>query len=216
MTLKPNGACLAMAVVVQVSLIVPCIWTVVHGHARLIFPEPRSSNTAIKNGPCGFDTNVFEKSRAMEVAPGTLLISFEESISHRGAPFRFSLSEDGSDDSSCIILDHVPHNDVRSAARPRIEDESTYISYFINLEIPDVACDQCSLHLANPMTDKIGGAGAPDGIGCTVSVTRSGVQGDLLYELTGSRNLFLCVSFLQCASPNNWVSTTRRVHLPHS
>jgi hypothetical protein len=37
----------------------------------------------------------------------------------------------------------------------------------MTIVIPDVKCNQCSLHLVNPMTDKIGAAGALAGKGCT-------------------------------------------------
>lgn len=36
---------------------------------------------------------------------------FEESIAHKGAPFRISLSKEGEDEyESCILLNHIPHN----------------------------------------------------------------------------------------------------------
>ena len=44
---------------------------------------------------------------------------------------------------------------------------STYTQYSITINIPNVNCERCSLHLSNPMTDKIGNDGAPSGIGCT-------------------------------------------------
>jgi hypothetical protein len=100
----------------------------------------------------------------VEIQPGPLRVIFEESITHTGAPFRISLSGDGSDDEVCILLDHIPHND---NSRPSSSDASTYTPYVITIEIPDVSCERCSLHLSNPMTDKIGSNGAPSGIGCS-------------------------------------------------
>jgi hypothetical protein len=35
------------------------------------------------------------------------------------------------------------------------------------IDIPNVACERCSFHLANPMTDKEGLKGNPTGKGCT-------------------------------------------------
>ena len=46
-------------------------------------------------------------------------------------------------------------------------DDMTYTPYVITVNIPNVICEKCSLHLSNPMTDKIGEDGSPLGIGCT-------------------------------------------------
>ncbi|KAL7461364.1 hypothetical protein ACHAXS_001783 [Conticribra weissflogii] len=142
-------------------------------HSRWKCPPPRSSSTGIKTGPCGSETNDFGLSPdddgdqpVTEIYPGPLRVIFEESIHHTGAPFRISLSGDGTDDldASCVLLDHIPHND---CCRPNLYDESTYTPYVITINIPNVNCERCSLQLANPMTDKIGGDGSPTGIGCT-------------------------------------------------
>lgn len=144
-------------------------------HSRWSCPEPRSPSTGIKRGPCGNDYNNFDTplqattddggdESIVEITPGPLRITFEESLHHTGAPFRISLSNDGNDDESCVLLDHIPHNDCCS---PSIPDPTTYTPYAITINIPNVICERCSLHLSNPMTDKIGGDGAPTAIGCT-------------------------------------------------
>ena len=138
----------------------------VSAHSRWSCPEPRSPSTSIKDGPCGAETNNFLASQdIVEINPGPLRVIFEESIYHTGAPFRISLSGEGTDSEACTLLDHIPHSDL--AVRPNFRDESTYTQYAITIDIPDVNCDRCSLHLSNPITDKIGGAGSPLGIGCT-------------------------------------------------
>lgn len=140
---------------------------VVSCHSRWSCPDPRSPSTSIKDGPCGAETNNFLSGSEdiKEIKPGPLRVVFEESIYHTGAPFRISLSGDGTDSEACTLLDHIPHNDL--AERPTFRDESTYTQYAITIDIPDVQCELCSLHLSNPMTDKIRGAGSPLGIGCT-------------------------------------------------
>ena len=150
----------------SVPLAVSCICpTVVFAHSRWSCPEPRSPSTSIKDGPCGDETNNFSD-EVLEVAPGPLRVVFEESIYHTGAPFRISLSGDGTDTlNPCPLLDHIPHDDRRP--RPNFRDESTYTQYAVTIDIPDVNCERCSLHLSNPMTDKIGSAGSPTGSGCT-------------------------------------------------
>ncbi len=137
-----------------------------HSHSRWECPAPRSSSTGIKDGPCGSQPlNTYETDTATdEIKPGPLRIIFEESIHHTGSPFRISLSSDGTDADACVLIDHVPHND---CCQPEFFDESTYTKYVLTIEIPNVTCERCSLHLSNPMTDKIGSDGSPSGIGCT-------------------------------------------------
>ena len=71
---------------------------------------------------------------------------------------------DGTDDDACVLLDHIPHND---CCNPDYNDPTTYTPYAISIIIPNIICEHCSLHLSNPMTDKIGDDGSPLGIGCT-------------------------------------------------
>ena len=149
-------------------LVFSCIrLPIVSAHSRWSCPEPRSSSTSIKDGPCGDETSTFLASSEdiVEIKPGPLRVVFEESIYHTGAPFRIALSGDGTDSEACTLLDHIPHNDF--AERPNFRDESTYTQYAVTIDIPDVNCERCSLHLSNPMTDKIGSAGSPSGVGCT-------------------------------------------------
>lgn len=124
----------------------------IEAHSRWKCPEPRSPQTGIKSGPCGDETNDFNSDQGLEVKPGLLRIVFEESVHHTGAPFRISLSQDGNDDDSCVLLDHVPHND---CCRPRLGDETTYTPYVITVNIPNIICEKCSLHLSNPMVNNI-------------------------------------------------------------
>ena len=102
------------------------------GHSRFACPTARSPDTGIKNGPCGAQHDDFSGS-VTAVAPGPLTIHIEESITHRGSPWRISLSADGDDDESCTLLDHVPHDDSFAGAAPG--DESGYHSLYITVEI---------------------------------------------------------------------------------
>lgn len=153
-----HGSVNQLGTILVVSLVVP-----VESHSRFGFPTPRSPNTGIKSFPCGSQTNDFSGS-VMHVQPGSFTVVIEESIAHTGSPWRISLSGDTDDSQECMLLDHIPHDD---NSRPRFGSPNTYHKLAITIEIPDVACERCSLHLANPMTDKIGSAGAPAGSGCT-------------------------------------------------
>ena len=77
-----------------------------------------------------------------------------------GAPFVIVLSTDASstsalDDSACILLDHVPHNDVGGASSGSTK------KYNVTVNIPDIDCEHCVLRMINPMTDKTSGRGYP-------------------------------------------------------
>lgn len=138
---------------------------VVYSHSRWSCPKPRSTSTSIKTGPCGSESlPSFIEVDVIEILPGPHRVVFEESIHHTGSPFRISLSSDGSDGNPCVLLDHIPHND---CCKPSYLDEDTYTQYSITINIPNIQCERCSLHLSNPMTDKIGSDGAPSGKGCT-------------------------------------------------
>jgi hypothetical protein len=192
----------------RILLLVCCFPACIQAHARFKCPSPRSSDTGIKIGPCGDQTNDFSFD-AIEIAPGPMRIEIEESISHTGAPFRISLSSDGSDDDICVLLDHIPHNDNPSFP-PRFYDESTYAPYVITIEIPDVYCEKCSLRMANPMTDKIQDDGAPSAQGCTdPNGTCSSVYHSCTVPLkiTGSipRNQLSCPAPLPDDWPLEWI-----------
>jgi len=125
----------------------------IEAHARWVCPKPRNANTGIKSGPCGPESGNFTGSY-MDISPGPMTLVFEESIAHKGAPFRIALSVEGSDDyyHTCVLLNHIPHNDDNA---PIYGVESTYTKTYITVEIPNVKCDRCALQLVNPMTDKL-------------------------------------------------------------
>lgn len=141
---------------------------VVDAHSRLACPPARSPETGIKTGPCGTanddGSDYFASNDALTIQPGPFTIRWQESIAHAGAPWRIALSGEASDlDDVCVLVDHIPHSPQSS---PQYSDESTWTEYSLTIEIPDVSCEKCSIHLANPMTDKIGDAQHASGIGC--------------------------------------------------
>jgi hypothetical protein len=87
-------------------------------------------------------------------------------VTHTGSGWRISLSNDESDEDPCVLLDHIPSSDDPTNL-PTLGIPNSYIPYSLTIEIPDVYCERCSLHLSNPMTDKIGSDGSPSGAGCT-------------------------------------------------
>lgn len=123
----------------------------IEAHTRLECPPSRSGETGAKIGPCDApdDLNL----PAYPLQPGLNTITWLESISHPGAPGRFALSLDGSDEGfeSCILLDHVPHDEL---SYPTFTDPLTYHRSSITLWIPDVYCERCNLQLITFMTGK--------------------------------------------------------------
>jgi hypothetical protein len=196
-----NHLSIVNLVIFVLNAYIPLSWA----HSRWACPKPRNPGTGIKQGPCGGGTSSnFAKdfdSNIPVIKPGPLRVKFEESIYHTGAPWRISLSQDGTDAGEpCILLDHIPHND--ASRSPNIEDESTYTPYYITINIPDVACERCSLHLANPMTDKIGSDGAPNGKGCTDPGSCFSVYHSctMPFKITGSVRR----SQHKCVVPSDW------------
>jgi len=146
---------------VLLLVLLACSFYLTLGHMRWRCPAPRSDSTGIKNPyPCGAQTGNWT-GPVTRIAPGLLTIYFEESISHKGAPFRIALSiVDDSNYDQHLLVDHIPHND--AGPDPIYDNPSTYKQYKLTVNIPNINCPRCSLSIVNPMTDKI-----PIGDSCT-------------------------------------------------
>jgi len=148
----------------------------VHAHSRIACPPARNMNgfdsTSIKYGPCGNDTGNFT-APVIEINPGPFTMHIQQSIQHRGSGWAFYLSEDGNDSARCLLLDHIPANPEATSFpfpnpnNPTPRNEAYWDQFFVTLEIPDVACEKCSIQMQNIMVDKAGAIAAPDGPGCT-------------------------------------------------
>ncbi|KAG2374762.1 hypothetical protein C9374_010506 [Naegleria lovaniensis] len=120
----------------------------VEGHARWTYPSPRTSDAGLKTYPCGGIQFHGQGQPVTTLSPGKQILKFEETISHRGAPFRIALSiNDDSSYDKYILIDHIPHNDATESNPVKV--------YQYEVIIPDINCPKCSLALTNPMTDKI-------------------------------------------------------------
>lgn len=138
----------------------------VMGHSRWKCPPPRDANdengnhisfqnTANKDGPCGLNTGkIYGYNGVTTLSPGPQTFVWEESITHKGAPYRINLlNKEGEIIST--LLDHIPHNDVAKTTMM----ERKYTPYQMTLDMPDVDCKECSLQLLFIMTDKTVGCG---------------------------------------------------------
>ena len=206
------------AQVVTILLLLSSHYDTIEGHQRWTCPAPRSQDTGIKGGPCGAETDQFAKIPLYEISPGPFTVQWEESITHRGAPSYIALTQDGRDTDlffkrPCILLDHIPHNDLTA---PNINDESTYELYSLTIDIPDVSCERCSLHIVNPMTDKIGSRGSPDGEGCTYPGFCGGIDVyhscTLPFRINGTtpRKDYICPNVNPSDWPTSWMGDDGR------
>jgi hypothetical protein len=85
-----------------------------------------------------------------------------------GSGWAFYLSEDGNDRSRCLLLDHIPAfpegkacdvlDGLQCPPGKTVFDEDVWDQLYITLDIPDVACERCSIQMSNIMVDKSGGA----------------------------------------------------------
>ncbi len=140
----------------------------VSAHGRWKCPLPRDANdesgnhitfdnTANKYAACGPESGKWGFGTVTTLAPGWTTITWEESITHTGSPFRIAILDE-TETARIILLDHIPHND---QSAPDRNNESTYVPYKININIPDVKCNKCSLQFLYVMTDKTVNCGSP-------------------------------------------------------
>lgn len=140
----------------------------VSAHGRWKCPAPRDAldeygnhitfdNTGNKYAACGPQSGKWGFGEVTTLSPGWTTLTWEESITHPGSPFRIAILDE-SETARVVLLDHIPHND-KSA--PDRNDESTYVPYKISVNIPDIQCDKCSLQLLYVMTDKTVKCGTP-------------------------------------------------------
>lgn len=107
-------------------------------------------NTGNKDAACGPESGKWGFGTVTRLKPGWNTITWEESFSHVGSPFRIALLDE-TETARILLLDHIPHND---ESHPIPYFEKSYVLYKISINIPDVKCDQCSLQLLYVMTDK--------------------------------------------------------------
>lgn len=158
----------------------------VSGHSRWKCPPPRDmndengnhisfQNTANKDGPCGLNTGkIYGYNGVTVLSPGPQTFVWEESITHKGAPYRINLLNK-SGNILATLLDHIPHNDEAKTTMM----EKKYTPYKMTITLPDVKCEECSLQLLFLMTDKTTGCGLefcnyyPDDDNCIGHTTTS-------------------------------------------
>lgn len=122
----------------------------VSAHILLTSPQPRTESQ--KSGPCGAGAADLRGPTVATFQAGeTITVTWNEFVTHPGH-FRIALDEDGQDG----FFDPMSFDDV--AGGPGVlmdgiahEDDG---EYSVQVELPNVACDNCVLQVIQMMTDK--------------------------------------------------------------
>jgi uncharacterized protein (TIGR03382 family) len=133
-----------------VGLVAP----VASAHVQLEAPQQRDIDQ--KAGPCGLPDST-RGADVCEFQPGaTITVEWDETVEHPGH-FRVSFDDDGTDDlidpsdyddyyaSEAVLVDQIEDRDTDVDGNPR---------YSMQIELPDIECDNCTLQLIQVMTDK--------------------------------------------------------------
>lgn len=124
-------------------------------HLQLMFPEQR--HTEQKAGPCGVAGDARgDKITALE--PGAkITVEWDETVEHPGH-FRIMLDEDGFD-----FPEPTGYDDFCDPAKvtqgihclvDNIPDKAAMPNYSVEVTLPDIECDNCTLQVIQVMSDK--------------------------------------------------------------
>jgi hypothetical protein len=122
-------------------------------HVQIRVPKQRITDQKV--GPCGL-LNSARSQNVCEFRPGaTITLEWDETIEHPGH-FRVSFDEDGVDS----LEDPSDYDDFDTAASVLIDQIPDRVvsggdqRYSIQVPLPNVECDNCTLQLIQVMTDK--------------------------------------------------------------
>jgi hypothetical protein len=186
-------------VIVQIQL--------AEAHGRWKCPPPRDasdengnhisfSNTGNKDAACGPQSGKWGFGKVTTLSPGWNTITWEESISHGGSPFRIALLDE-TETARFVLLDHIPHND---ESKPNYMLESTFVPYKMSVYIPNVSCEKCSLQFLYVMTDKTTKCGIPLCYYNPLDAACKGSTDPNANTCAGAPNSNVCVADNECFS----------------
>lgn len=179
----------------------------VAAHGRWKCPPPRDAldesgqhitfeNTGNKYAACGPESGKWGFGKVTTLNPGWNTLTWEESISHAGSPFRLAILDE-KEVARIVLLDHIPHND---ASKPTYSNENTYVPYRMSVFVPDVKCEKCSLQFLYVMTDKTTNCGIPS---CYYNPNDAACKGSIYTDAAtckGAPNDNVCVQVNECFS----------------
>lgn len=179
----------------------------VAAHGRWKCPPPRDAldesgqhitfdNTGNKYAACGPESGKWGFGKVTTLNPGWNTLTWEESISHAGSPFRLAILDE-KEVARVVLLDHIPHND---ASKPTYSNEKTFVPYRMSVFVPDVKCEKCSLQFLYVMTDKTTNCGIPS---CYYNPNDAACKGSIYADAAtckGAPNDNVCVQENECFS----------------
>ena len=122
--------------------------TLAQAHIELVSPPPRTDS--LKNGPCGARGGARGAPTVVDPTQ-PLQIVFDETINHPGW-YRISFDDHGQDFPDPSGFDDTSEP-AGVYALARIVDVGDR-HYAIDVDLPDIACDDCTLQVIQVMTDK--------------------------------------------------------------
>ena len=154
MTMSPRMPLCPLACAVLLSL---CVGPIAKAHVHIVSHETRYGSATIKSPPCGISSTSSARGEVEHTfQPGeTITIEYDEYVPHPGH-FRVSFDVDGEDDfvepaayddlytNETVLLDGIAAHDQAGQGGIRSVD----------VTLPNVECDNCTLQLAQIMTDK--------------------------------------------------------------
>jgi hypothetical protein len=148
---KVNQQGLVRALVL--ALVVGALWVSgsAGAHITLLDPQPRTESQKV--GPCGLANDPKPDAPVAVFEPGqTITVRWTETINHPGH-FRISFDPDGQDD----FVDPASFDDFNSAPSvllDNIADTPSGGVSEVEVTLPTVTCERCTLQVVQVMTDK--------------------------------------------------------------
>jgi len=128
------------------------LFVVVTASAHIEMDKPNPVTDELKTGPCGGGSHVRGEDIA-EYEPGeTIKVKWHETVDHEST-YRISFDDDGDDSfadpetpddyytNDTVLLDEIP-------------DEPGKADYAVDVTLPDIECESCTLQLIQLMLDK--------------------------------------------------------------
>jgi MYXO-CTERM domain-containing protein len=119
-------------------------------HLDLLSPTPRT--TSLKSGPCGAGPNDPRGPTVATFKPGeTITVTWNEYVDHPGH-YRVAFDADGQDG----FFDPKDFNDVSGGPGVLVDGiaDKQGGDYSIDVQLPNIECDNCVLQVIQMMTDK--------------------------------------------------------------
>lgn len=148
----------ALAVFLVVGVTSPAF-----AHLYISSPTPRYGMRDIKDGPCGIDGGERSDNINYYRSGETITIVFDEYVGHPGH-YRVAFDDDGDDFEDPICLENCDDSRMGDPVwaadstgmvlMDLIEDRPGTETYTLEVTLPDIECDNCTLQVIQVMYDK--------------------------------------------------------------